>query len=134
MVGSAAVGAVLGYCSRRLFNILDESGETGVLTIGFAGAGGGFVCVVVETPEGLATTFGAAAELAMGSDIGFSAARGFAGVDALAVAVFGPAFVDFARVVVFLVASGTSTSTGSEITFLGLPLFFTTSADMLAVA
>jgi hypothetical protein len=68
----------------------------------------------------------------MGLDIGFSATRGFADVDALAVAVFGPAFVDFALVVVFLVVSGTSTSTGSEMTFLGLPLFFTASEDMLA--
>lgn len=43
------------------------------------------------------------------------------------------AFVDFARVVDFFVNSGISTSTGSEITFLGLPLFLTTSEDMLCV-
>jgi hypothetical protein len=41
--------------------------------------------------------------------------------------------VDFALVVVFFEPSGTSISTGSEIVFLGLPLFFTTSEDMLAV-
>jgi vacuolar-type H+-ATPase subunit B/Vma2 len=41
--------------------------------------------------------------------------------------------VDFALVVVFLVASNISTSTGSEMTFLGLPLFFTTSEDILGV-
>jgi len=130
---SAVGGALLGYCSRRPFNILDDSGETGVLTVDFAGAGGGFGCVSAGTAEGLATTFGGVAELAMGLCIGFAAAGGFADVDALAVTDFGPAFVDFARVVVFLAASGTSTSTGSEIPFLGLPLFFTTSADILAV-
>jgi len=131
--GSAAGGAVLGNCSRSPFNIFDDSGDTDVLTVGFAGAGGSFDGDVVETPDGLDATFRAAAELAMGLDIGFSATGGFADVDALAVAVFGPAFVDFALVVVFFVVSGTSTSTGSEMTFLGLPLFFTASEDMLTV-
>ena len=71
--------------------------------------------------------------LAMGLDIGFSATGGLADVDAFAVTVFGPAFVDFARVVLFFVLSDISTSTGSEITFLGLPLFFATSEDILAI-
>lgn len=70
---------------------------------------------------------------AISLDTGFSTAGGFADVDGLAMGVFGPAFVDFARVVVFLVPSGISTSTGSEMTFLGLPLFFTASEDMLLV-
>lgn len=49
---------------------------------------------------------------------------GFAGVAAAA-------FVDFARVVVvFFTGSGTSTPTASTTTFLGLPLFFATSADI----
>lgn len=69
----------------------------------------------------------------MGLDIGFSTTGGFADADAFAVAVFGPAFVDFALAAVFFVVSSISTSMGSEMTFLGLPLFFTTSEDMLAV-
>jgi hypothetical protein len=132
--GSAAGGAVFGYCSRSLFSIFEESGDVGILAVVFAGAGGGFWDVVVGgDPVGLYAAFGGAAVLAMGLDVGFSTTAGFADVDALAVGVFGPAFVDFARVVVFFVASGISTSTGSEMTFLGLPLFFTASEDMLAV-
>jgi hypothetical protein len=130
-VGSADGGAALGYCSRSLFNIFDDSGETGVLTVGFAGTGEGFCDVAV--PRGLCATFAAAGVLAMGLDTGFSTTGGFADGDAFATGVFGPAFVDFALVVDFLVASGISTSTGSEMTFLGLPLFFTASADMLTV-
>jgi hypothetical protein len=62
--------------------------------------------------------------------MGFSARMGFAGVSGVGFTTFGAAFVDFARVVDFLV-SGESTSTGSEMTFLGLPLFLATSEDML---
>lgn len=69
----------------------------------------------------------------MGLDIGFSGTGDFAGVGGAAFTTFGAVFVDFALVVVFFVPSGTSVSTGSEIVFLGLPLFFTTSEDMLAV-
>ena len=131
--GSTAGGAVFGYCSRNLFNIFDDSGVVELLTVGFARAGVGFCGGAVEDPRGLGATFGAASVLAMGLDIGFSTTGGFADVDAFAAGVFGPAFVDFARVVVCLVASGISTSTGSEMTFLGLPLFFTTSEDILVV-
>jgi hypothetical protein len=130
--GSAAGGAVFGYCSRSVFNIFDDSGVVEVLVVGFAGAGVVFCDATAEDPTDLEATFGAADVLAMGLDIGFSATGGFADVDVFAAGAFGPAFVDFARVVVFLVASGISTSTGSEMTFLGLPLFFTTSEDMLA--
>jgi hypothetical protein len=128
--GSAAEGAVFGYCSRSLFNIFDVSGVVDVLTVGFAEAGAGFCAAAAE---GLLAPFGATGLLAMGLDTGFSTTGGFADVEAFATGVFGPAFVDFALVVVFLVASNISTSTGSEMTFLGLPLFFTTSEDILGV-
>ena len=101
------------------------------MTVGFEVAGGGF-CDVAD-PSGVCTTFAVAGVLAIGLGIGFSTIGGFAGVDAFATGVFGLAFVDFALVVVFFAVSDISTSTGSEMTFLGLPLFFTTSADMLAV-
>jgi hypothetical protein len=125
---SAAGGVVFGYCSRSLFNIFDVSGVVDVLTVGFAEVGAGFCAAAAE---GLNATVGATGLLALGLDTGFSTTGGFADVDAFATGVFGPAFVDFALVVVFLVASDISTSTGSEMTFLGLPLFFTTSEDML---
>lgn len=125
---SAAGGVVFEYCSRSLFNIFDVSGVVDVLTVGFAEVGAGFCAAAAE---GLNATFGATGLLALGLDTGFSTTGGFADVDAFATGVFGPAFVDFALVVVFLVASDISTSTGSEMTFLGLPLFFTTSEDML---
>jgi hypothetical protein len=99
--------------------------------VGFAEAGAGFCAAAAE---GLIATFEATGPLAMGLDTGFSATGGFADVDAFATGVFSPAFVDFALVVVvFLVASDISTSTGSEMTFLGLPLFFTISEDILGV-
>lgn len=128
--GSADRGAVFGYCSRSLFNIFDVSGVVDVLTVGFAEAGAGFCAAAAEA---LIATFEATGPLAMGFDTGFSATGGFADVDAFATGVFSPAFVDFALVVVFLVASDISTSTGSEMTFLGLPLFFTISEDILGV-
>lgn len=47
LAGSAAGGTVFGYCSRSLPKIFDDSGDTGVLTLGFVGGRGG-VCDVVE--------------------------------------------------------------------------------------
>lgn len=54
-----------------------------------------------------------------------------AGVAVAFTGLVGAAFVDFARVLAFFVVSGRSTSTGSEMTFFGLPLFLVTSADIL---
>jgi hypothetical protein len=72
----------------------------------------------------------AVAGFVRGFEIGFPACMGFAGAAGFGFPAFGAAFVDFARVVVIFV-SGTSTSTGSEMTFLGLPLFLATSEDIL---
>lgn len=66
----------------------------------------------------------------MGFQVVFSVAGGFADVGAADLTTFGAAFVDFALVVASLIIS---ISTGSEMSFLGLPLFFTASEDMLAV-
>jgi hypothetical protein len=131
-VGSAAEGAAFGCCSRSRLNIFDDSGDTGVLTMGFAVAGGYFGGTAGDDPKGLFATFGTAGVLAMGFATGLTTGGGFADVETFATGVFGAALVDFARVVVFFVASGISTSIGSEMTFLGLPRFFTTSEDMLA--
>lgn len=130
-VGSAAEGAVFGCCSRSWLNIFDDSGDTGVLTMGFAVARGVFGGPAGDDPDGLFATFETVGVLAMDFATGFRAGEGFADVETFATGVLGAALVDFARVVVFFVASGISTSTGSEMTFLGLPLFFTTSEDML---
>jgi hypothetical protein len=132
-VASAAEGAAFGCCSRSWLNIFDDSGDTGVLTIGFAVAGGFFGGTAGDDPKGLFATFGTAGVLAMGFTTGLTTGGGFADVETFATGVFGAALVDFARVVVFFVASGIPTSTGSEMTFLGLPLFFTTSEDMLGL-
>jgi hypothetical protein len=131
-VVSAAEGAAFGCCSRSWLNIFDDSGDTGVLTMGFAVAGGFFGGTAGDDPKGLFATFGTAGVLAMGFATDLTTGGGFADVETFATGVLGAALVDFARVVVFFVASGISTSTGSEMTFLGLPRFFTTSEDMLA--
>jgi hypothetical protein len=101
------------------------------LTVDFAVAGGVFCGAAGDDPDGLFATFETVGILAMGFATGFTTGEGFADAETFATGVFGAAFVDFARVVVFFVASGISTSTGSEMAFLGLPLFFTTSEDML---
>ncbi len=92
----------------------------------------GFCCSTGDA-GGLEVAFSGIGEFAMGLDIGFSTTGDFADVGGAAFTTFGAAFVDFALVVVFFVPSGTSISTGVETAFLGLPLFFTTSEDMLAV-
>lgn len=126
-------------CWRSSWRILDVSGVT-------LGGGGG----VFAAAEGFGSgCFGGSAFEGVGVagvvfEAVFRATDGFAGgsgvdlVDgeafgALVVtfAVLGAAFVDFALVVVFFAGSGTSTSTGSVMTFFGLPLFLAISADML---
>jgi hypothetical protein len=131
--GSTVVDADFPYCSRSSFNIFDVSGGVEILAVDFVGAGVGFCSATAGDGGGLTATSGGGAELAMGLEIGFSTAGGFADAGGAGFTTFGAAFVDFVRVVVFFVPSDSSTSTGSEITFLGLPLFFTTSEDMLAV-
>ncbi len=130
-MGSAAEGAVFGCFPRNWLNIFEASGDTGVLTMGFAVAGGFFCGTAGEEPGGSFPTFEMAGVLAKAFATGFATGGGFADVETFATGVFGAALVDFALVVVFFVASGISTSTGSEMTFLGLPLFFTTSEDMI---
>ena len=71
--------------------------------------------------------------LAIGFQAVLSVAGDFAEVGGPALTTFGAAFVDFALVVLFFASLGISISTGSEMTFLGLPLFFTTSEDMLVI-
>jgi len=129
--GSAAGATVFAESSRTLFNILDVSGDTGVLTTVFAGEGVGLCGATAGGAGSLETTFGGVGELAIGLDIVFSTTGDFADVERAGFTTFGAAFVDFALVVVFFVPSRISISTGSEMTFLGLPLFFTTSEDML---
>jgi hypothetical protein len=124
--GSAGAGTVFEASSRTCSNIFEVSGVTGGFAAGFGGtAAGGFGAgfLVAEVGGG-------------GFEAGFAA--GVAGVAAtgvffvavgVAFAVFGAAFVDFALVVDFLL-SEISTSIGSEMTFLGLPLFLAISADI----
>jgi hypothetical protein len=128
-VGCSGGGTLFADSSRTLLRIFDVSGVTGVFAVAFLGVAGGF---------GGATFGGTGGDVALGGTAGFvtgfrtafSAIIGFGGAAADAFTAFGAAFVDFARVVDFLV-SGTSTTTKSEIAFLGLPLFLATSEDML---
>lgn len=115
--GSAGAGMVFADISRTFPNILDVSGVTGGFEAGFEGAGVG----------ALDSVFVAAGVVGAG---GFGA-----GFDAVVIigaffAGLGAALVDFALVVDFFV-SGKSISMGSEMTFLGLPLFLTISVDIL---
>lgn len=120
-----AAGAGGGACGSDFFTA--GGGAGGALDSAFFTAG----------VDGFEATFGDgdAATTVLGFGIGFAAVEGFA--DAVLFAVFGfgaaaGAFVDFALVVAgFLIVSANSDSTGSETTFLGLPLFFTTSEDIL---
>lgn len=117
--------------SRTLLRILEVSGVTGVFGGCFAGAGGG-VCDSGFFAGGdgafEVVAFCGGRELAAGLD-----AEAFAGVAVFALGVLdfeAAALVDFARIVDFLVVSGISDSTGSEMTFLGLPLFLAISEDI----
>jgi hypothetical protein len=131
---SAGAGTLFADRSRTFSNILEVSGVTGGFEVGFEGAAvGAFDSVFVDAALGGAGGFDAlfatGGELAAGFD-------GIVGIGVFFVAIgigftgFGAAFVDFALVVDFFI-SGKSTSIGSEMTFLGLPLFLTTSADIL---
>jgi hypothetical protein len=133
---SAGAGTLFADSSRTFSNILEASGFVG----GFGGAfeASGVDCLdsVFEDGGGVGAE-GFEAAFAVGGVIvaGFDKV-GAIGVFLVAVAVavgfiaLGAAFVDFALFVDFF-SSGISSSTGSEMIFLGLPLFLTTSADML---
>ena len=117
--------------SRTCSNTLDVSGVTGVFGEGFEGIdfdsifeGAGGLRV-----EGFDDAF--ANDAAGGAAFGTVAAIGvlFAAVGA-AFTAFVAAFVDFALVVDIFFSSD-SISIGSEINFLGLPLFLIASVDML---
>jgi hypothetical protein len=126
--------AFFAACCRSSVRILDELGSTFGCALGAAG----FVSAFGDS------AFGGAEAGEEDFGVAFLAVAGFAGAactgllageafDALVVAlvVFGPALVDFALVVTFFAPSGTSTSTGSVMTFFGLPLFLATSVDIL---
>jgi hypothetical protein len=116
---------------RSSSRIFDDSGVTfttgldavlGGSAFGVVGAAcfEAFFCAIVE----LAGDF--AVVVATGEALGalvVALRGGFAGLI--------EAFVDLALVVAFIAPSGISTSTASVMTFFGLPLFLTTSADML---
>lgn len=78
--------------------------------------------------EAFGAIFRVAAGLASGSGVDLVERDAF---DVLVVlAVLAAAFVDFDLVAVFFALSGTLASTGSVMTFFGLPLFFSTSVDI----
>jgi hypothetical protein len=129
-VGCSGDGTLFEDSSRTLLRIFDVSGVTGVFAVAFVGAAAGFGGATFAGAGGGDATLGGTAGFVTGFGTGFSAIIGFGGAVVDAFTTFGAAFVDFARVVDFLV-SGESTSTGSEMTFLGLPLFLATSEDML---
>lgn len=128
--GSGDAGTVFAASWRTCCNILEVTGVSGAFGAGLEGAvAGGFGSVFADADGLGAGDFGTAfvAWAWETEAIGFDAT-----VDAIvdAFAGFGAAFVDFALVVDFFF-SGNSISMRSEMTFLGLPLFLTTSADML---
>jgi hypothetical protein len=123
-------GTLFADSSRTLLRIFDVSGVTGAFAVAFVGAAGGFGGATFGGTGGGDVALGGTAGFVTGFRTAFSAIIGFGGAAADAFTAFGAAFVDFARVVDFLV-SGTSTATGSEMAFLGLPLFLATSEDML---
>ena len=121
--------------SRTCSNILEVSDVIEVFGVGFGDA----------WTEGWATAFGRSADEPGGEDFGACFAfveaeeAAFDAADAIGLSIavveavlgrFGAAFVDFVLAADFFF-SGISISTKSEMTFLGLPLFLTTSADML---
>lgn len=127
--GSSGGATFFAESSRTLLRILDVSGVTGVLGCVFAGGSG----VVSGAGGGLEVAFGVGAGASIGFVADLAAVDVFADAAGFVLVVFAVALVDFAREVVFFVVSGISESMGSERTFLGLPLFFTTSEDILLV-
>jgi len=129
--GFAAGGTVFEANSRTCSNILEVSGVTGGFDASFEGdVAGDFVSDFADGGLGVAGGFEA---VCAGGVVDFDGVAGFGAFFVAIGAVlvgFSAAFVDFALVVDFFV-SGRSISIGSEMTFLGLPLFLTASADML---
>lgn len=133
--------AFLASTSLNCCNILEDAGSSFADTDGFSGVGAGLfpsgctgsACFAVFEGSGAFDAVFGAAELAIGFGAGFLGAGAFADALLAAFVTFGAAFVDFARDVVVFLVSGNSTSTGSIMTFLGLPLFLATSADILSM-
>ena len=118
------LGTLFEAISRTCSKILEVSGVTG----GFeGGVATGFVSDFAGGGLGGASDF----EAVFAGDLaGLDGLTDVFAAIGVVFAAFGAAFVDFALVVDFF-DSGRSISIGSEMIFLGLPLFLTTSADML---
>lgn len=146
---SAGGAAVFEAASSRTWlRIFDVSGVTGDFAVVFVDSAGvvEFDCVGLGVDLGVIASaafggvgdgegvfgagFGGGAEPEVVSGVAFMVREALGEAD-LVGAGLGAALVDFDRVVAFFAFSGTSASTRSEMTFLGLPLFLTTSADML---
>jgi hypothetical protein len=133
--GSGGPGTRFADSSRAFSNILEVSGVTEDLAGAFVGAGAlGFISVFGEAGRVGAEGFGVGFATGGTATLDFEAVGA---IEALFVALgvvfadFSVVFVDFALVADFFV-SGNSISMGSDMTFLGLPLFLTTSADMMS--
>jgi hypothetical protein len=126
--GEEAPEAFFAVCWRSSLRIFDDSG----VTFGAVLVAGGFVSAFGDRAgeEVFGGDFRAGADFVEDSGPGLLVGKAF---DALVVAfvVLGAALVDFALVAVFFAPSGTATSTGSVMTFFGLPLFLATSVDIL---
>ena len=129
-----APDALLAACWRSSLRILDDSG----LAFGAAFSADDFVSVFGGSAFGDAGVGGEVFGDGFCAVVGFAAASGMGllvaeafGAVVVALPVLGAALVDFALVVDFFAPSGISTSTGSVMTFFGLPLFFATSVDIL---
>ena len=127
---SGGEGTLFAESSRAFSKIFDVAGVTGGFDVVFDGGGA----------EAFDSVFaGAEVVSAGGFEAVFAIGEGVAAIGVFFVAIgvaftgFGAAFVDFALVVrVAVFVSRKSTSMGSAMTFLGRPLFLTTSADMLS--
>lgn len=142
--GAAAFEAASSRTWLRIFEVSGVTGDFAVVLVEGAGAVE-FDCVGLgadlgvvapaafggagDDEGGVGADFGGFVELGAASGVAFMV-REVLGLANFVGAGLGAALVDFDRVVAFFAFSGTSTSTRSEITFLGLPLFLTTSADM----
>ena len=124
-IDSSTSAAFFSSNSFTCSNIFDVVGVVGV---GFATKG--FSTAFTLGAALFVAVFGAA-DVPAAFEALFFTVVAFAGVAEAAFTVFVAVLVDFARVVAFFMVSGNSTSTGSEMTFFGLPLFFATSADIV---
>ena len=132
--GEAPEALLLAACWRSSLRILDDSG----LAFGAAFGATGFVSVFGGSALGDAEVGGEVFGLGFRAAVGFAVASGIGllvgeafGAVTVDLPVLGAALVDFALVVVFFAPSGISTSTGSVMTFFGLPLFLATSVGIL---